>query len=224
MTTSTIATKTKTRPMAKMGLAAACALGLTLAGCGDGADGGTEPDGANGGGAETVTSTVTEGAPPEETTTEMGDSGDSEDSTTTSEAANCGVDENAPIIESSIQSIDPPTAGEYWELAETNYDPCGELTYALFQQMPQGNAQFATKILMFHEGEYLGVDTNNAQQGQIVGEADDWFEVKYKDWEALRDSGEANAAAPKYTTNVTFTWDDDAQQVATDGRFPNENL
>nr|WP_152663169.1 LppP/LprE family lipoprotein [Corynebacterium xerosis] len=51
--------------------------------------------------------------------------------------------------------MEPPSAGDRWELTETNYDSCGELTYALFHQMPQGNSQFATKILMFHDGEYL---------------------------------------------------------------------
>lgn len=220
--------------------AAGCALALALAGCSNGGDGGGGAD-ENADSAqeapETVTSTVT-------TTAGEGTDGDAagrSPSPTPGENGNrdggngsggqgrggteCGVDEGAPIITDSIAGVEPPSAGDRWELTETNYDPCGELTYALFHQMPQGNSQFATKILMFHDGEYLGVDASSApQQGWIIGEGDGWFEVEYKDWEALMESGEPNAASPKYTTTITFTWSDEKNRVVLDGELPNQNL
>lgn len=203
---------------ATAGLAVACALGLALAGC-DGGNGGDEPTVT-----ETTTTTETNGAagdggadPTTETTTTTTTEGDGG-------GDNCGVDETAAVLDESIKTVDTPDPVEYWELVETNYDPCGELTYALYHQMPQGSAQFLTKILMFHDGEYLGVDSDYRQQGQIVGEGDGWFEVKYKDWEALMESGEPNAAAPNYTRTLTFTWDESAGKVDVDGEFPNTNL
>lgn len=224
--------------------AAGCALALALAGCSNGGDGGGGADGnADSAQAapETVTSTVT-------TTAGEGTDGDASGRSPSPTpggndggngngdagnrgggqgrgGAECGVDESAPIITDSIAGVEPPSAGDRWELTETNYDSCGELTYALFHQMPQGNSQFATKILMFHDGEYLGVDASTApQQGWIIGEGDGWFEVEYKDWEALMESGEPNAASPKYTTTITFTWSDEKNRVVLDGELPNQNL
>lgn len=136
----------------------------------------------------------------------------------------CGVDRNARVISDSIKKVDPPGADQHWELESTNFDPCGELTYARFEQMPQGNAQFGTTILMFHRGEYLGVDSLAPQQGQIIGEGDGWFVVKYKDWEALNESGEPNFASPKYTATVKFTWSESEHKVVLDGELPNRNL
>lgn len=214
---------------ATAGLAAACSLSLVLAGCG----------GFGGGDEEIVTETTTiteadgtgaadgSGGGPEpttETTTTTTSAGNGRDGSGGGSGGNCGVDENAAILEESIDKVETPDLVDYWDLVETNYDPCGELTYALYQQMPQGNSQFLTKILMFHDGEYLGVDSTYRQQGRIVGEGDGWFEVEYKDWEALAESGEPNAAAPKYTTTVTFRWDESSGEVDVDGEFPNTNL
>lgn len=217
-------------------LAAACALALPLAGCdfGGGADQ-ADDAGAAGDGAgdavvtETVTATEgaddtgeTEGADATDGTGETNGTGESNGRDGAAE--NCGVDENADIISESIKRVEPPSAGDYWELTKTNYDPCGELTYALFHQMPQGSSQFATKILMFHDGEYLGVDSLVPQQGEIIGEGDGWFRVEYRDWEALRDSGEPNAAAGKYSKNITFTWSESEGKVVLDDELPNQNL
>ncbi len=215
---------------AMAGLAAACSLSLILAGCG-GFGGGDEE-------IVTETTTITEadgpggadgsgGAPEpttETTTTTTTSAGNGRDGSGGGSGANCGVDENAAILGESIAKVGKPKAGDKWELTETNYDPCGELTYALYQQMPQGSSQFATKILMFHDGEYIGIDSTYPQQGDIVGEGDGWFEVKYKDWEALAESGEPNAAAPKYTRTLTFTWNESSGEVDVDGEFPNTNL
>ncbi|MFC3849832.1 LppP/LprE family lipoprotein [Corynebacterium hansenii] len=202
----------------KAGFAAACALALALAGCGDGG-------GSGNGGEEVVTETTTvtgtdgaEGKPNPTTETETTTTGGGGGS-----GGDCGVDRNARVISDSIKKVDPPASGDRWELESTNFDPCGELTYALFHQMPQGNAQFATKILMFHDGEYLGVDALNPQQGWIIGEGDGWFEVEYKDWKALEESGEPNAAAPKYTTKVKFTWSESEGKVVLDGELPNQD-
>ncbi|MFD5867741.1 LppP/LprE family lipoprotein [Corynebacterium sp. NPDC060344] len=236
----------------RIGLAAACSIALALTACGDGGvfggSGGddavatetdtttiTADDGTNGGDGGDGTGNGGDGRPNPTGGTPApggsnggnnggGNGGDGGGNGGDSDGANCGVDEDAAIISESIATVEPPFADGHWELTQTNFDPCGELTYALFEQMPQGNAQFGTKILMFHDGDYLGVDSTHPQQGQIVGEGDGWFEVKYKDWEALRDSGEANVAAPKYTSNVTFTWSESEGKVATEGRFPNTGL
>ena len=224
------------RSTAKAGFAVACSLGLALVGCGGGSIDAAGGEGAGDDGVVTETTTITgdgaEAGPnpttaPETTTvttTPGGGNGRAWDGGDGDGGANCGVDEDAAILDESIAKVDGPASGDYWDLVETNYDPCGELTYALYQQMPQGNSQFATKILMFHDGDYLGVDSTKPQQGQIVGEGDGWFEVKYKDWEALMESGEPNAAAPKYTRTLTFEWNDSAGKVDVDGEFPNTGL
>ena len=43
-----------------------------------------------------------------------------------------------------------------------------------------------------------------------------------RDWEALRESGEANVMAGKYFSDVTFRWD--GSKVVPEGRIPNQNL
>ncbi|WP_315146152.1 LppP/LprE family lipoprotein [Corynebacterium variabile] len=90
---------------------------------------------------------------------------------------------------------------------EPNYDPCAALSYATVVQSEVGDAQFQNQVMLFHDGEYLGVGTDTVQQHtEVVDSGDDFVTVRYKDYEALRDSGEPFAAAPKYTAVVTYRW------------------
>lgn len=203
-------------------LAAVCAAGLGAAAC-SGFPG-------SGDGTSTVTETVGENGtaqPPQPTNGGGGNNGGGNDGgggggNGGGGSVDCGVNPDAAIITDSIDTVAPPPAGEYWSYTgESNFNPCATLTYARFEQMPQGNAQFATKILMFNEGRYLGVDTENAQQGEIIDSGNDWFTVRYKDWEALDEAGGSNAEAPNYTEDVTFRWNAEAGKVDVEGRLPN---
>lgn len=128
-------------------------------------------------------------------------------------------DTAAEAVAAHIDSIDPPPAGERWAFdGDSNYEICGPLTYALLVQQPQGNAQFATKLMFFHHGRYLGVDTLNPQQAMHVAGDGEVVEVRYKDWKALNEAGEPNAAAPKYYQDVEYRWD--GAKVAHRGTIP----
>lgn len=138
----------------------------------------------------------------------------------------CNTDPSAPEIHKATAEVNEkyPNGNGGWVFkGDTNYDSCGDLTYALVAQAQQGNAQFGTLILMFHQGEYIGIDSTAPQQAMKITPNDDGsLTVLYKDWEALIESGDGNAEAPKYNSTVTYYWDGD--KVAHEGRIPNTNL
>ncbi|MDO5731752.1 LppP/LprE family lipoprotein [Corynebacterium sphenisci] len=125
----------------------------------------------------------------------------------------------AEAVAAHIDSVDPPPAGERWAFdGESNYEICGPLTYALLVQRPQGNAQFATRLMFFHHGRYLGVDTLNPQQAMHVAGDGEVVQVRYKDWRALAESGEPHVAAPTHHQDVEYRWD--GAKVAHRGTIP----
>ncbi len=146
--------------------------------------------------------------------------GDSTESTTN---ADCGEDPDSSVILEHISEVPAPSLEDLtWSYGgESNYDPCADLSYATVVQSEVGNAQFQNQLMLFHNGEYLGVGTDTVQQHSIVSTTDDSVTVKYKDYDALDASGEPNAAAPEYTTEVTYRWD--GQRVVPEGRIPNQN-
>ena len=139
----------------------------------------------------------------------------------------CDADPASPEIHKATAEVNekyPNGTGGGWVFTgHTNYDTCSDLSFALVTQAKQGNAQFGTLILMFHKGEYLGIDSTYPQQAMEITPNDDGsFTVLYKDWEALYESGKAHAEAPNYNSTVTYYWD--GSKVAHEGRIPNTNL
>lgn len=140
------------------------------------------------------------------------------------EQENCGVDPNAAAITDNIGQVPAPSlAGMSWTYeGDSNYDTCATLSYATVEQSEQGNSQFQNQLMLFHNGEYLGVGSDTVQQHQVVATTDDSVTVRYKDYEALDAAGGSNAEAGNYTTDVTFRWD--GSQVVPEGRFPNQSM
>lgn len=136
-------------------------------------------------------------------------------------AQDCPIDSNAPEITENISKLPHNPYG--WKLTnQTNYNPCADLSYALITQARQGNAQFATQLMLFHKGKYIGIASDTIQQTEILRTTPNSVKVRMRDWEALRESGEANVMAGKYFSDVTFRWD--GSKVVPEGRIPNQNL
>ena len=138
----------------------------------------------------------------------------------------CGISSSSSVITDAVDALEPPSGpGTYWSYeVDSNYDPCADLSYALLMQQPQGNAQFGTQMLFFHKGEYIGIDSTHPQQVMDIEDHGNRLVVTYKDWKALEESGLPNAAAPDFTATVTFFWDNHADQLGTEGEFPNQGL
>ena len=137
---------------------------------------------------------------------------------------NCGVNPNASAITDNIGQVPTPSLdGLTWTYkGDSNFDECATLSYATVEQSEQGNSQFQNQLMLFHNGDYLGVGSDTVQQHQVIATTDDSVTVRYKDWEALDAAGAPNAEASNYTTDVTFTWV--GSQVVPQGRFPNLSL
>ena len=140
------------------------------------------------------------------------------------EQENCGVDPNAAAITDNIAQVPAPSLeGMSWTYkGDSNFDPCATLSYATVEQSEQGNSQFQNQLMLFHNGEYLGVGSDTVQQHQVIATTDDSVTVRYKDYEALAAAGAPNAESQNYTTDVTFRWD--GSQVVPQGRFPNMGM
>lgn len=138
----------------------------------------------------------------------------------------CGISPSNSAITDPIDTLAPPSAPHTaWSYeGESSYDPCSDLSYALLVQQPQGNSQFVTQLLFFHQGEYIGIDSTFPQQVMNIEDKGTRLIVTYKDWEALEEAGGSNAEAPNYTATVTFFWDAHNGQLGTIGEFPNQNL
>lgn len=187
--------------------------GFFLAACGDSTE--ETPDTQ-----DPVVVTVTETAPAP-SPSEAGQAA-SPTQTPPPEPRNCGVDPDSPVITAHTADIPAPELdGMTWVChGESNCDPCAALSYATVVQSEVGDAQFQNQLMLFHDGEYLGVGTETVQQHtEVVASGHDFVTVRYKDYEALRDSGEPFAAAPKYTTVVTYRWVGD--HVEPEGSIPN---
>lgn len=135
---------------------------------------------------------------------------------------NCGTERGAAEIIDHIGQLPPNQFG--WKATEqTNYNRCSDLSFALIEQAQQGNAQFQTQLMLFHQGKFIGVGSDTVQQvTQVLRFDDASVTVRMKDWEALEASGDANANAQKYYSDVTFRWVGD--HVEPQGRIPNQKL
>lgn len=133
----------------------------------------------------------------------------------------CSEQPDSPEITNNISKL-PPNQFGWKPTGESNYNPCNDLSYALITQAQQGNSQFATQLMLFHKGKYIGVGSDTVQQTEILSATDSSVTVRMRDWEALQESGEANAQAPNYYSDVTFRWN--GSKVVPEGRIPNQNL
>lgn len=133
----------------------------------------------------------------------------------------CSEQPNSPEITNNLSKL-PPNQFGWKPTGESNYNPCSDLSYALITQAQQGNSQFATQLMLFHKGEFIGVGSDTVQQTEILSDTDSSVTVRMRDWEALQESGEANAQAPNYYSDVTFRWN--GSKVVPEGRIPNQGL
>lgn len=193
-------------------------LSLTVAGC-SGTSGDQTP--------VTVTSLVTEAAPPADTTP-------AEATTTVTptrtaapapepepEPASCGIDPQAAAIHDNISQVPEPTlTGHGWEYTgDSNYDPCADLSYALVGVAGSTHAQRQGQLMLFHRGEYLGVGLLVPQVYRNVSGDGATVYTEVIDYEAMDRDGAANAVAPDYQVPLNFTWT--GSQVEPVGRIPN---
>ena len=132
----------------------------------------------------------------------------------------CGTQTAEQAMNANIGSVPPPPTGGGWRYVQDDYDTCSDLTYIWLEQAPQRTSRFATKLMFFHDGEYLGVDTDSPQQVQSISGDGSRLTVVYRDWEKMQEDGAANAEAATYNTEVTYYWD--GGKVAYEGRIPGD--
>lgn len=157
--------------------------------------------------------------------TEEEESQHSEESEKPEAQEECDTDPASPEIHRAVDEVNeeyPNGAGGWKFTGRTNYDSCSDLSYASVVQAETGNAQFGTLILMFHKGEYIGIDSTYPQQAMEITPNGDSFTVLYKDWEALDAAGAPNVESPNYNSTVTYYWD--GAKVAHEGRIPNTSM
>lgn len=139
------------------------------------------------------------------------------------EGPDCQLNPQAQAIYDNIWQLPAaPTPGGLWEYkGNSNYSPCLELSYAEVEQMPQGDGQYPTQLMLFHQGRFLGVGTTSVQHGHVVRHDGKSVTVSYTDFEAMERDGAAFAVADQYQVQVTYRWDAAQQRVIPEGRIPN---
>lgn len=174
--------------------ATACSLALLLAACSQGAGQAAEPTGGTA--TETVTETVQN--PDDQNSggqaagsNGSSDSGSNNGGSNSGDNNNGGGDSGNCVTDPQAQAIHDVTArvnndypnefGGWTYHGDSNYDTCSPLTYAVVEQTEQGNSQFGTLLLMFHEGQYVGIDSTYPQQVMKATPTDDGVHVVYKD-------------------------------------------
>lgn len=141
-------------------------------------------------------------------------------------ADHCAPNPSAPEIAEANKQLNEEHQTERggWTYAGgSTFSPCADLSYALTKQGGQGNGAETNVLLLFHKGQYIGIDSNHPQTIEhITPHEDGTFTVVYRDTEAQMAAGAPNADADKFTTEVTFFWDGD--KVGHHGKIPNESL
>lgn len=199
------------------GAPSASATSSAQAADGENADKDKAPEGGSDPAAEANTENAAAPNPAEGENAEGGDAGTGADGGN----KDCSEQPNSPEITNNITKL-PPNQFGWKPTGQSNYNPCNDLSYALITQAQQGNSQFATQLMLFHKGKYIGVGSDTIQQTEILSDTDSSVTVRMHDWEALQESGDANANAGKYYSDVTFRWD--GGKVVPEGRIPNQNL
>ena len=141
------------------------------------------------------------------------------------EGPGCQIDPQSPTIYEAVPQLPAtPDTGSYWQYrGNSNFSPCLRLSYAQVEQMPQGDGQFPTQLMLFHNGHYIGIGTTSTQHGTIVAHDGMSVTVSYTDYEALDRDGAPFAEAGRYQVQVTYRWNEQQQRVIPEGRIPNLN-
>lgn len=128
-------------------------------------------------------------------------------------------------INNEIMPTLTPSVNGAWayrsDLSKSRYDSCADLSYVELVQKAIGDGAYDTVLLLFHKGEYLGIDSIYSQHiSSISSGGSSSFTVNYTDFEAI---SRANASFAeglnKYVSPVHFSWD--GSKVQSNGRFPN---
>lgn len=145
---------------------------------------------------ETATGTTTTGRPPGYDETSAG--------------GGCSRNSDAAVIDRATAEVNENYHGSWEYRGESNYDTCSPLTYAVLHETSESAVH--TILLMFHEGEYLGIDSNYPQHAHSITVTDGGFIVEYADFESSEHG---------HLETVEFWWD--GSKVAHSGRIPNTN-
>lgn len=141
-------------------------------------------------------------------------------------ADNCAPNPSAPEIAAATKQLNDEhhtDRGGWTYAGGSTFSPCADLSYALTKQGGQGNGEETNVLLLFHKGQYVGIDSNHPQTIQHITPHDDGtFTVVYRDIEAQMAAGAPNSDASKFTTEVTYFWDGD--KVGHHGSIPNESF
>lgn len=137
----------------------------------------------------------------------------------------CPVDPHATEIIDNIDQVPGPPAhdGRWIYSGETNYNDCNALTYATLE-LEGGIVSSPKQLMLFHEGDYIGVGSLVPQTHHIVSANETSVTVDYVDYEAMYADGAAHADWKNYLTRVTYHWDFEEGKVVPEGRIPNQNL
>ena len=141
-------------------------------------------------------------------------------------ADECAPNPSAPEIAEANKQLNEEhqtDRGGWTYAGGSTFSPCADLSYAITKQGGQGNGAETNVLLLFHKGQYIGIDSNHPQTIERVDPHDDGtFTVIYRDTEAQMAADAPNADADKYVSEVTYFWDGD--KVGYHGRIPNESL
>lgn len=123
----------------------------------------------------------------------------------------CGVNLNAPQIESALGSLPALPQGSAWDHnvksfdPSSNYNPCATLS-AVIITVVGATGSSPDLALLFHKGSYSGVATLKAYAFTSLNTAkttDDTVALDYKD------GREVCTACPGPTTTVRYQWQND---------------
>ena len=138
----------------------------------------------------------------------------------------CAPNPSAPEIADANKKLNEEhhtDRGGWTYAGGSNFSPCADLSYAITKQGGQGNGAETNVLLLFHKGQYIGIDSNHPQTIERVDPHEDGtFTVIYRDTEAQMAADAPNADADKYVSEVTYFWDGD--KVGHHGKIPNESL
>lgn len=137
----------------------------------------------------------------------------------------CPGEPNAPEITDNIDKVPPPNSPLYkgWVYeGDSNYDRCSALSYATLMPQEYPFDEFVMQLMLFHEGEYIGVGALVPAQHVVIGSDHRSVTVRYKDWEAYYHNGDHTRRSDEFTTDVTYVWAGD--HVEAIGRIPNQEL
>ena len=130
------------------------------------------------------------------------------------------MDPAAPEITDHVDEVPPPQqlGGQEWDYTgRSNYDPCAALSYALVE-VRGGTASSPVRVMLFHDGVYIGPETECAFAfTTVISATAESVTVEYR-WPR---EGDPNAA-PSGRATVTYRWT--GETVQREGELPTELL